>query len=1573
MKKYVIFIAITCAMILILCGGVAAADSNNSTTKTAVTAQSTDMNTTQLPNNRYIFINVANNEGVKYNLDGSHYNGTNNTYYILANGGGLNQLHITTNTSNAFGQVTRINSTSTNSSGVFYISTTGGQGFNDNIILLLSVKGPISDNFTVHITSSGYNWTVTGTKPTIYNYINGAVNNTFTRNDFQYGPQIYKPGPGGDGTTPSWTLPLYYGQNTDDPSTAQYLMFIDLYVGNLNTGPIDNGAVKVEYSFTGLNTTAAFNAYAWRSATSNEDEGISWTNPTKEGQNSAPTGYSVVYAQASALAASFTANSTIGTSPLTVQFNDTSTGNPTSWAWDFNNDGTVDSTQQNPSYTYSTPGTYTVKLTVTNATGSAEEIKTSYITVRAQSQSNGIVTNLRNGKVHTSIQAAIDDPDTVDGDTLTVQQGTYKENVNIDKRITLNAVGPITINALDVNNPIFNVTLSGAGSTINGFTITGATNSYGIYLNGFANVTNNTITGNGLDGIYINSGNPNITGNNIINNGGNGIYVYSGNANIHFNRILNNAVYGLYMTSSGSSMAYAQNNWWGTNNPTYVLNSGNPPANGISIYDKHNGQIHVTYDPWIILTVNATNDSLKPGTSTTVTADLNHNSNNTTFTGGQIPDGDSVSFNYSMGAVDPVNTTLTNNSANTTMTAGSTTGTANITATVDGFTASKLITIDTIDSKAPTVTASLPDGTYNTTQVTLTATDNFDPDPEIYYSIDNGNTWNHQTKTAVLNLSQGKTSLMFYAVDDDGNQGQTQTATYTIDTTIPTVTANPAGSTFSTAISVNLTTTDNSATTTYYTTDGSDPRVSSTRKEYTGPIQINSTTTLKFAAVDAAGNWSPEYSQTYTISDTTKPVVNATPSGGSYYAPQIVVLKASETANIYYTTDGSDPLTSTTRIHYTSPINIESSKTLRFVAIDLAGNISPVYTQKYQIYASSVYDSWNNLQVDVNSSYNSIAVDSAGFPHIVYMKNDNPTSTAQNTHLFYAYKDAKGWHYETIDASMVETGKFPSITLDSLGRPHVTYYSLTEGQVKYAYRDETGWHIQNVVSNTYSGGDSCYTNIALYNDLPYITFYNYGFKQVIYAHHNGTNWIIERIGTSSSAYGRWNSIKVDKNGVPHVSYYNGVGALVYAVRLDSNNWQTTIVDQNDTNPTGAWSSIALDSSGNPGISYGMLNTGILKYAHWNGTAWSVETILNTGSVSYLNSVSSILQFDKFDNPVIVYRDPTGVYVDEDSKVYYLKYAYKIGTKWITNLVDTVTGANNYISMAIDSLGVAHVSYLDGNDRLRYAYQLPSKMEASPSGGTYYSPQTVTITMNNATTIYYTTDGSNPQSSATAIKYTSPIKITKTTTLIYYGIDIAGNKFPNKTEKYIIIDTKAPTASVNIKGGLYNTSKSVTISMSEAGTIYYTRNGATPTTSSTKYNGPLSITSTTTLKFIAVDAAGNKSPVYIAKYTIDKIPPKKVSVYIKRYASGYSRSGTITLKFSENIKTGINWSKVIVKNKYGKIVSITKWINGNTLYIKTNSKRSSYSYYTVYIPKSAVKDSAGNNFAGYAFRFKTGKY
>ncbi|ACL17104.1 hypothetical protein [Methanosphaerula palustris] len=208
--------------------------------------------------------------------------------YLKFDGGGLNALHISSDSSNYGG-----NSIASDSqSGSFFLTDTGGRGFDDDGILMLAVKGDVPDDFSVHIRASGYTWTpstVINQKPEEITYQDGSVDSTFTKSDFAYGPQNWRPaGPE--------NYPIYDGQDMSDSTQQFHLMFIDLHAGILGQGSVntsappltDNGAIRVEYSFSNLNSFAAFNTYAW-CLNSNQGEGISWTNRLSEAGSSGVT------------------------------------------------------------------------------------------------------------------------------------------------------------------------------------------------------------------------------------------------------------------------------------------------------------------------------------------------------------------------------------------------------------------------------------------------------------------------------------------------------------------------------------------------------------------------------------------------------------------------------------------------------------------------------------------------------------------------------------------------------------------------------------------------------------------------------------------------------------------------------------------------------------------------------------------------------------------------------------------------------------------------------------------------------------------------------------------------------------------------------------------------------------------------------------------------------------------------------------------------------------------------------------------------------------------------------------
>jgi hypothetical protein len=88
-----------------------------------------------------VHLRVANDAGVRFDDFGD------NSFRILWSGGGLNALHISDGSGTVYGEVTQ----TPNRSGTFYVTTTGGRGYFDNIFLCVAVNGTIPDDFRLHI------------------------------------------------------------------------------------------------------------------------------------------------------------------------------------------------------------------------------------------------------------------------------------------------------------------------------------------------------------------------------------------------------------------------------------------------------------------------------------------------------------------------------------------------------------------------------------------------------------------------------------------------------------------------------------------------------------------------------------------------------------------------------------------------------------------------------------------------------------------------------------------------------------------------------------------------------------------------------------------------------------------------------------------------------------------------------------------------------------------------------------------------------------------------------------------------------------------------------------------------------------------------------------------------------------------------------------------------------------------------------------------------------------------------------------------------------------------------------
>jgi hypothetical protein len=155
---------------------------------------------------------------------------------------------------------------------------------------------------------------------------------------------------------------------------------------------------------------------------------------------------------------------------------------------------------------------------------------------------------------------------------------------------------------------------------------------------------------------------------------------------------------------------------------------------------------------------------------------------------------------------------------------------------------------------------------------------------------------------------------------------------------------------------------------------------------------------------------------------------------------------------------------------------------------------------------------------------------------------------------------------------------------------------------------------------------------------------------------------------------------------------------------------------------------------------------------------------------------------------------------------------------------------------------------------------------SPTGGTYTSAQSVTLSdATNGAVIYYTTNGATPTTSST--KYMGAIPVSGTETIEAIAVAAGYGQSAVASATYTIV-LPAATPVISPAAGSYTAVQSVTITDATSGAmIYYTTNGTAPTTSSTKYTGAITVSSTETIEAIAVAAGYGQSAVASAAYTV----------------------------------------------------------------------------------------------------------
>ena len=525
----------------------------------------------------------------------------------------------------------------------------------------------------------------------------------------------------------------------------------------------------------------------------------------------------------------------------------------------------------------------------------------------------------------------------------------------------------------------------------------------------------------------------------------------------------------------------------------------------------------------------------------------------------------------------------------------------------------------------------------------------------------------------------------------------------------------------------------------YYTTDGSDPTTSSS--VYADPIVIDASKTIKAFAVKDGRSNSEIATALYTVAELVA-TPTFSPAAGTYSSAQnVTIICATENATIYYTTDGTDPTTSSTE--YTGAIAVEETMIIKAIAAKEGEVNSAIATADYTINIPSI--STGNINLTFSATSGSIAYE------IV-----NPVEGGELTAAITDGNEGGWLTLGDVDASSVALICEANDDDERTATVTLTYTYDT---------DKTVTKVVTIKQNKY---------VVDYATLPF-------------EFNRGSSDIASTTGLTQSGLGS------DYASKPYLKF-DGTGDYVILKIAE------------------APGKLTFDIKGNS----------------FSGGTFMVQTSTDGETYSDLKSYTSILSETK-----------TEEFASLNVNVRYIKWIY------------TNKSSGN---VAL------------GNIKLQK--MPPATPVFSVAEGEYDEAKNVELSCaTDGATIYYTTNGDTPTSSST--EYTGGISITETTTVKAIAIkDEVASAVASAT--YTMNRPAAP--AFDPAAFVFDAAFDVHLSTETDGaTIYYTTDDSTPTSSSTAYddkNGiSISTGSDVTVKAIAFKN-GLTSDVATVTYTYD---------------------------------------------------------------------------------------------------------
>src|SRR5579859_7534859 len=568
-----------------------------------------------------------------------------------------------------------------------------------------------------------------------------------------------------------------------------------------------------------------------------------------------------------------------------------------------------------------------------------------------------------------------------------------------------------------------------------------------------------------------------------------------------------------------------------------------------------------------------------------------------------------------------------------------------------------------------------------------------------------------------------------------------------------------------------------------------------------------------------------------------------TPVGQLFHPSiQVSITDSSSNAQIFYTTDGTIPSTASTL--YTGPITIASTETLQAIADGSGYVASPIASETYTLINQVPTPTFNPDPGDFTTSQ-SVAISTAWSGSTIFYTTDGSTPTTASSVYTGPVSISSTTNLKAIATapnlanSAVATGLY---TIVPNAVSSVDFHNgFTSRGMAFVGKTKLNGSILELTDGGSSEASAAWTPTKL-NVQGFSTDFTFQQTSPTSPIGDGLTFTIQGVGTTA--------VGPNGGGLGYGAQVpGGTAGIPTSVAVKFDLFQNS---HEGNNSTGLYINGASPTS--PAVTLGggvNLQTGDIFAVH----------------IGYDGSTLTMTITDTSNN----------------SETFTASWPINIpGTVGSNTAFVGFTGATGHYTSTQEIFNWTYVSTTTGGQ------QTAATPVISPATGTFGSPQSVTITdATSGASIFYTLDGSQPTTSSTP--YTGAFTVSATTTV--EAIATATNFLQSATATSVITISQSQTATPLISPGTGTYSSPQTVNITDAtsgSTIFYTVDGSQPTTSSSKYTGAFTVSTTTTVKAIATATNFTVSNTAASVITIQSGSSTSVN-----FSSGFSGASGLT--------------------------------------------------------------------------------